>query len=109
VTDERYKRLVTLAAREHELVVQEDFEALERLWADRDALIATLPAAAPASARPALIEAARIQASTTTELQRARARVAAELSSLDRGRDTARGYERASGSAPRVGTITVAA
>ncbi len=109
MTDSQYTRLVELANREYELVMQDDFEGLERLYAERQALIARLPNAAPESAKPALVECARIQARTTAALQQARTRVAAEMAETQRGRATAEGYSRASGSAPPRGTITVAA
>jgi uncharacterized protein YPO0396 len=109
LSDGSYPELVALAQSEHELVLRSDFEALERLSARRDALIATLPATAPASARPALTEAARIQALTTAILEEARTRLSAEFVALDRGRQTAAGYGRASGTVPHRGTITVAA
>jgi HEAT repeat protein len=109
VTDEPYTQLVALAEREHGLTLRGDFETLERLAAQRDALIAALPETPPASARPALIEAARIQALTTAALNDARTRLAAEMAITERGRQTAAGYSRAVGSAPRGGTITVAA
>ena len=109
MTDASYNRLVEFARREHELVLQDDFHGLEQLAAQRAALIATLPAKAPESAKPALIEAARIQAQTTAALNHARTRLAGEMAGLERGRQTAAGYGRATASAPARGTITVAA
>jgi hypothetical protein len=108
VTDP-YRQLVVLAEREHDLVRKGRFDALEQLDDERRALIATLPATAPTAARPALTEAARVQALTTALLEQARTALAAELSTLQRGQETARGYGRAYGAAPQRETITVAA
>ena len=109
MTDEPYTRLVQLARQEHELVLQDDFEALEELTAERDELVASLPSRAPESAKPALTEAARIQASTSAALAVARARLGREMATVERGRETAAGYGRATGTTPARGTITVAA
>jgi hypothetical protein len=109
VTAEPYTRLVDLARREHEHALQDDVDGLERVAAERDALIATLPDSAPESARPALLDAACIQAQTTALLIEGRARLSAEMGDMERGRATAAGYTRAAGTAPRRGTITVAA
>lgn len=102
-----YNRLLTLAKLEHELALQGDLEALERLDAERRELVATLPEQPPAAAKPVLVEMARIQAATTAALSEHRARVAAEMGALDRRGDTARGYGRQA--TPRSGTFTAAA
>ena len=109
MSDPLYARLVDFARREYELVMQEDYESLAELADERDAIVAALPATAPDSAKPSLVECAQIQARTTAARQHVRARVASELGTVERGRDTAAGYSRARGSAPRSGTITVAA
>ena len=109
MTTDPYTRLVELTQRELELAIQGDIDALERTAAERDALIATLPERAPESAHPALIDAARIQAHVTAVLTEARARLAAEMGDMERGRASAAGYTRASGAPERRGTITVAA
>ena len=109
MTDAPYARLVELARREYELVLQDDFDGLERVGTERAALIATLPSKAPESAKPALIEAARIQAQTTAALNHARSLLAREMNAVERGRETAAGYSRATATAPVRGTITVAA
>ena len=102
-----YERLLTLAKREFELAVTEDLGALESLDAERRSIVATLPARAPEAARPFIVEMARIQAQTTAALHEARARVAAEMGSLDRREQTARGYGRQA--TPQRGTFTAAA
>ena len=102
-----YDRLLTLAKLEFELAVQEDFEGLEHLDSERRSIVATLPAAPPAAAKPLIVEMARIQAQTTAALQEARRRVSEELGSLERRGDTARGYGRQS--SPARGTFSAAA
>jgi hypothetical protein len=109
VTDDPYQLLVALAEREHALVLGGDFDALDDLATQRDGVVAGLPEEPPASARPALTEAARIQAQTTAALEQARTRVAAQLAALDRGLATATGYSRAAGTDPRQSTITLTA
>jgi hypothetical protein len=109
LTPDPYTRLAQLAERELALATQDDIDELLRVAAEREALIATLPARAPVSAHPALVDAARFQAQTTAILTAARARVSAEMGQMERGRATAAGYSRASGAPERRGTITVAA
>jgi hypothetical protein len=109
LTPDPYTVLVDLARREQEHALQDDLDGLEHVASERDALIAALPDSAPDSAKPALLEAARIQAQTTAVLMEARTRVAAAIGGVERGRATAAGYRAAAGSAPRRGTITVAA
>jgi uncharacterized protein YPO0396 len=104
-----YKQLLALTEREYQHAVDGNLDAIARVVAERDALIATLPATAPESARPALIEAARIQAQTTAVLDAARRGLSAEMATLERTSQTAAGYGRATGVEPRRGTITVAA
>lgn len=87
-----YQRLLTLAKLEHELVLQGDLEAMERLDAERRSIVATLPAKPPAAAKPALVEMARIQAETTRVLSEARAKLAAEMGEVERTSATAQSY-----------------
>ena len=109
MTPDPYARLVDLARREQEHALQDDLDGLEHVAAERDALIAALPDSAPDSAKPALLEAARIQAQTTAALMEGRARLSAAMGDMERGRAGAAGYTRAAAGAPRRGTITVAA
>jgi hypothetical protein len=102
-----YERLLTLARLERELAEQEDFEGLERLDAERRQIVATLPAKPPEAARPLLVEMAQLQAATTAVLKEAQSRVTAEMGSLDRREQTARGYGRQA--TPQRGTFTAAA
>jgi hypothetical protein len=87
-----YVRILELAEREHALVMAGDFEALAPLQDERFQIVAGLPAVPPLQARPSLVAASRIQVKTTAALEAAKARLAAELTTVDRGRDTARGY-----------------
>jgi hypothetical protein len=66
-----YGALVALAEREHALVTGGRAEELAAVAAERAALVATLPAQAPASARPALERAASLQLATTAALRAA--------------------------------------
>jgi hypothetical protein len=102
-----YQRLLTIAKLEHELALQSDLEGLDRLDAERRAIVATLPEKPPAAAKPALVEMARIQAETTAVLQAARKRIAEELADVDKTGQTARGYGRQA--TPQSGTFTAAA
>jgi len=104
---DRYERLLALAKFERELALQEDFEGLEQLDAERREIVATLPAKPPAAARPLLVEMAHLQVATTAFLKEAQSRVTAEMGSLDRREQTARGYGRQA--TPQRGTFTPAA
>jgi hypothetical protein len=87
-----YQRLLTLAKLEHELALQGDLEAMERLDAERRAIVAGLPEKPPAEAKPTLVEMARIQAETTRVLKDARAEVAREMGVAERTSATAQSY-----------------
>ncbi len=95
-----YAALLQLTRREHELIVAGDIEAIAAVQDARDEIMNVLPATPPASARPLLVEAAEIQASTHKLLLAEKARLAAELGAADRVADTARGYGRSSLAAP---------
>jgi hypothetical protein len=71
VSGDPYAALVLLAEREHALVAGGHIEELAALAAERQALVAALPAQAPASARPALERAASLQLATTAALRAA--------------------------------------
>ena len=104
---EPYQRLLTLAKLEHELALQGDFEARERLDTERRAIVATLPAKPPADAKPALVEMARIQAETTAVLVAAKKAVADEMAAVEKTGQTAHAYGRQA--TPRRETFTAAA
>jgi hypothetical protein len=89
-----YNALLELTRREHELIVAGDVESLAGVQQQREQLMAVLPPTPPETARPALPEAARIQAATHGLLVAAKEALTAELAATDRSRDTARGYAR---------------
>ena len=95
---ERYRRLVDLAVRERELVAGGLFDELHGLIEERERLVASLPGAAPAEARPALERAAHVQSETTRALEAARESLLRELGRLGTGRTTVRGYTPAASS-----------
>jgi hypothetical protein len=87
-----YERLADSFERELELVAEGRFDAVAQLAADRDALIATLPATPPAAARPALERAQLISKRVMVEIVRRRDAVVAELGRVAQADRTARGY-----------------
>lgn len=103
---EPYHRLLTLAKLEHELALQGDVDGMERLDTERRQLVAALPAKPPATARPALVEMARIQAETTRVLVEAKRALAAEMGQVDRTSATAESYGLQA--TPRSGTFSAA-
>jgi hypothetical protein len=92
VTTDAYAALVHLAERERQLVDDGRVEELAALAAERDALIATLPAQAPAAARPALERALALQTATAVALRASLAQMRHEIAAVDRGRGVARAY-----------------
>jgi hypothetical protein len=89
-----YQALVELAEREHAVVTGGRFEELEAIVAERNALVAALPAQAPASAQPALERAAGLQMATTAALRAALERTRRELSSSSTRHRAVRAYTR---------------
>ncbi|HEX4672699.1 MAG TPA: hypothetical protein VH279_10550 [Solirubrobacteraceae bacterium] len=87
-----YERLADSFERELEFVGEGRFDEVVQLAADRDALIATLPATPPASARPALERAQLISKRVMIEIVRRRDAVVAELGRVAQADRTARGY-----------------
>ena len=87
-----YERLAETFERELELVGEGRFDEVVQLAADRDALIATLPATPPASARSALERAQLISKRVMIEIVRRRDAVVAELGRVAQADRTARGY-----------------
>ena len=104
---DQYQRLLTLAKLEHELALQGDLEAMERLDAERRAIVASLPEKPPAASKPALVEMSRIQAETTRVLTEAKRKLAAEMGEVQRTSATAESYGRQA--TPRSGTFSAAA
>lgn len=87
-----YERLADSFERELELVGEGRLDEVADLAADRDALIATLPATPPASARPALERAQLMSKRVMIEIVRRRDAVLADLGRVAQGDRTARGY-----------------
>jgi hypothetical protein len=87
-----YERLADSFELELELVGEGRLEELAQLTADREALISTLPATPPASARPALERAALMSERVMIEIIRRRDAIVAELGHVAQADRTARGY-----------------
>jgi hypothetical protein len=87
-----YERILELGELELELVQGQRWEELAQLGAEREELIASLPALAPTTARGPLERAAELQQKVSLELARSVALAREGLSRLDRGRRAAAGY-----------------
>jgi hypothetical protein len=87
-----YETLARIFERELELLGSGRLDQFDALAAERDALIAALPATPPASARPALERARLAQKRVMIEIIRRREAVVLELAQLERVRRVARGY-----------------
>ena len=87
-----YAALVALAEREHALVAGGHVEELAAVAAERAALVATLPAQAPASARPALERAAGLQLATTAALRAALEETRRRMQAMDERGHAVRAY-----------------
>jgi hypothetical protein len=92
VTADPYTALVTIAEREYALVSDGRIDELEALIAERAALIASLPAQAPASARAALERAASLQNATSAALRAALDEARRSMGSMDQRHRAARVY-----------------
>jgi flagellar protein FliT len=87
-----YDALANIAERELELVRAGAVDKLSALHAQRSAIVATLPAAPPATAKPALERAAALHASVIAALEERMRTTGAELRRLSQGRTAMRGY-----------------
>jgi hypothetical protein len=96
--------LAQLLETELRLLAEHRYEELTPLDLARSALLATLPAVAPASARRALERCAALNAQVRDELQRARSATLAALAEVRRGQRAARGYAPFRRRPPRVST-----
>jgi hypothetical protein len=92
-----YVRLAELAERERDLAVAGRADDVLALQSERAALVAGLPAAAPAEARAHIARAASAQAETTVALSAALRSVRAEAMRLEQGRDAVSAYLAAGG------------
>jgi hypothetical protein len=87
-----YESLVELARREFELVKAEAYDALPEIWAERKALVATLPATPPASARTALEEALGLQRAMAALLEARLGDAGVTMRRVAHGRVAVSGY-----------------
>ena len=87
-----YEALARMIERELELICSRDYDALEKLKSEREALIASLPATPPASARPALQRAALMNKRLEIEILRLREALLLDAANVERVGRTARGY-----------------
>ena len=87
-----YEALARMIDRELELIGTGDHDALAALASEREALIATLPDAPPASARPALQRAALMNKRVEIEVLRIREALVLEFANTERVSRVARGY-----------------
>jgi hypothetical protein len=87
-----YDALVELAERELDAVRGGDLDRLADLHAERHALLGTLPAAPPVSARPALERAAATQARVTAALEEQMLEAGGELRRTSHARTAMAGY-----------------
>jgi hypothetical protein len=87
-----YAQLVHLLEVEAGLLRDGRFEEVAAVQAEREALIAELPATPPAAARPLLERARDLLRDNTTRITIARAEVASGLAHLGRGRRAVAAY-----------------
>jgi hypothetical protein len=87
-----YETLARTIERELELICTGDDEQLAALEAEREALIAGLPAIPPACARPALQRAALMNKRLEIEILRVREALVLESANVELVDRTARGY-----------------
>jgi hypothetical protein len=97
---DRYALLAALAEAERELAVEGRIDELGPLQARRAALVAELPAQAPAGAEPHLRRAAQAQAQVTAALAAATRAAQAQVVRLERGRGVVAAYRPATPPAP---------
>jgi hypothetical protein len=87
-----YETLARNIERELELLGGGSFDELAALYAERAALLESLPATPPAGARPALQRAALMNKRVEIEILHRREALIAESANVERVERTARGY-----------------
>jgi hypothetical protein len=87
-----YETLARILERELEVLGAGELDKLDALKGEREALIATLPAVPPASARPALERASLTHKRVQIEVVRRREAIVLELAQVERVRRVAHGY-----------------
>lgn len=100
-----YRRLLELSERELECAGAGRLDALPEIAAERKALIASLPATPPASARQVLVQATLTQTRVTMELQRGREQALFSLRRVLQARRAARGYYHSAEHAPTASRV----
>ena len=100
-----YATLLELTEREHALVAAGAWEDLAAVDMTRRALLASLPATPPATARPALTRALAQQAATSALLDAQVGALRRALGHVAKGRVAVQGY--GAGSAPARGAVRV--
>ena len=97
-----YETLARNIERELELIGEGSLDQLDALYAERAALIESLPAIPPDPARPALQRAALMNKRVEIEILRRREALLLETANVERVERTARGYMPAAESRPHV-------
>ena len=97
-----YEALARSIERELELIGDGALEELNRLYAERAALLESLPATPPADARPALQRAALMNKRVEIEILRHREALVLESANVERVGRTARGYAATMENRPHV-------
>ena len=87
-----YEVLARSVERELELIGEGSIDELEALYAERAALLESLPAVPPAEARPALQRAALLSRRVEIEILRRREALLLEAANVERVERTAHGY-----------------
>jgi hypothetical protein len=87
-----YETLARSLERELELIGEGALDELDALYAERAALLESLPAVAPAEARPALQRVALMNKRVEIEILRRREALLADVATVERAERAARGY-----------------
>jgi hypothetical protein len=90
-----YEALARSIERELELIGDGALEELDALYAERAALLQSLPATPPAEARPALVRAALMSKRVEIEILRRREAIIVQTANAERVERTVRGYAAA--------------
>jgi hypothetical protein len=93
--NDSYEALAAIIERELELVAARDFDGVRALTQERAALVRTLPATPPESARDVLLRCDGLQKRVGVELARVRDSILLELRQVRLAQRTAAGYRPA--------------
>jgi ketosteroid isomerase-like protein len=97
-----YETLARSVERELELIGEGAYDDLDALYAERTALLKSMPATPPDDARPALQRAALMSKRVEIEIRRRREALLADAAHVQQVGRTARGYAPATDSRPHV-------